>query len=70
MADLIRAFDWSASPLGPVESWPDTLLVIVNTVLGNRQPSLFFWGKDLIQFYNDAFRPSLGSDKHPKALGQ
>jgi hypothetical protein len=30
-----------------------------------------WWGPDLIQFYNDAYRPSLGSTgKHPNALGQ
>jgi signal transduction histidine kinase len=29
-----------------------------------------WWGEDLIQFYNDAYRPSIGGDKHPKALGQ
>jgi signal transduction histidine kinase len=70
MADLIRAFDWSASPLGPIEKWPEALLITLNTLLANRQPSLLFWGQDLIQFYNDAFRPSIHSDKHPKALGQ
>jgi PAS domain S-box-containing protein len=32
---------------------------------------LLWWGDDMIQFYNDAYRPSLGKDgKHPKALGQ
>jgi len=30
-----------------------------------------WWGEELIQFYNDAYRPSLGNKgKHPKALGQ
>jgi len=30
-----------------------------------------WWGPDLIQFYNDAYRPSLGAEgKHPTALGQ
>ena len=70
MADLIRAFDWSTTPLGPIEDWPESLLITLNTLLGNRQPNFLFWGDDLIQFYNDAFRPSLGFDKHPKAVGQ
>ncbi len=70
MADLIRAFDWSATPLGSIENWPEALLITLNTLLGNRQPNFLFWGDDLIQFYNDAFRPSLGFDKHPKAVGQ
>ena len=29
-----------------------------------------WWGDDLIQFYNDAYRPSIREDKHPRALGQ
>lgn len=70
MADLIRAFDWSTTSLGSIEDWPEALLITVNTLLGNRQPNFLFWGDDLIQFYNDAFRPSLGFDKHPKAVGQ
>ena len=28
------------------------------------------WGPELVQFYNDGFRPILGSTKHPQALGQ
>ena len=70
MADLIRAFDWNTTSLGPVRNWSEALLITVNTMLGNRQPNFLFWGDDLIQFYNDAFRPSLGFDKHPKAVGQ
>ena len=70
MADLTRRLDWSATPVGPVEDWPETLLVTVNTLLASRQPMFLWWGSDLTQFYNDAYRPSLGADKHPSALGQ
>ncbi len=70
MADRVRAFDWSKTSLGPVESWPEVLLTTVNTLLGSRHPLFLWWGEDLIQFYNDAYRPSLGRDKHPLALGQ
>ena len=70
MADRTRAFDWSGTPVGAIEQWPDALLITVNTVLASRQPMFLWWGDDLIQFYNDAYRPSLGADKHPKALGQ
>jgi PAS domain S-box-containing protein len=70
MAELIRAFDWSATPVGPIDQWPGTLLVTVNTMLATRHPMFLWWGDDLIQFYNDAYRPSLGRDKHPKAVGQ
>jgi len=70
MADRTRCFDWSRTALGAVEQWPDALLVTVNTLLATRHPMFLWWGDDLIQFYNDAYRPSLGYDKHPKALGQ
>ena len=70
MADLIRSFDWSTTPVGPIEEWPETLLVTVNLLLASRQPMFLWWGDDLIQFYNDAYRPSIRADKHPKALGQ
>jgi hypothetical protein len=70
MARLTRAFDWSQTPVGPIDRWPETLLITVNTLLASRQPMFLWWGKDLIQFYNDAYRPSIGTDKHPSALGQ
>jgi len=70
MADLVRSFDWSATSVGPIEQWPDTLVITVNMLLANQQPMFLWWGEDLIQFYNDAYRPSIGEDKHPKAIGQ
>ncbi len=70
MADLTRALDWAQTPVGPVEQWPEALLVTVNTLLGSRFPMFLWWGDELVQFYNDAYRQSLGADKHPKALGQ
>jgi signal transduction histidine kinase len=70
MADLTRAFDWSQSPVGPVGGWPEALLITVNTILNSRHPMFLWWGEKLVQFYNDAYRPSIREDKHPQALGQ
>jgi PAS domain S-box-containing protein len=70
MARLTRQFDWSQTPIGPIDRWPETLLITVNTLLASRHPMFLWWGKELIQFYNDAYRPSIGADKHPSALGQ
>ena len=70
MAELTRAYDWGQSSPGPIETWPEVLLNTVNTMLNSRHPMFLWWGEDLIQFYNDAYRPSMGEDKHPKALGQ
>jgi hypothetical protein len=70
MAELTRAFDWGKTPLGPVAAWSDTLITTVNLLLASRHPMFLWWGPDLVQFYNDGYRPSLRGDKHPAALGQ
>ena len=70
MADLTRAFDWSRTSVGPIDQWPEALLTTVNTMLASRHPMFLWWGDDLVQFYNDGYRPSIREDKHPHALGQ
>lgn len=71
MAALIRQKDWSQSPVGPPESWPQSLRTTIGTLLACPFPMFLWWGPELIQFYNDAYRPSLGHPgKHPSALGQ
>ena len=70
MAELIRRFDWGQTVLGPIESWSDTLITTVNLILASRHPMFLWWGPDLIQFYNDGYRPSIRGDKHPTAVGQ
>jgi PAS domain S-box-containing protein len=70
MGDLVRGFDWASTPLGPIEAWAEALVTTVNLMLGARHPLFLWWGEQLIQFYNDAYRPSLGGGKHPRALGQ
>jgi PAS domain S-box-containing protein len=70
MASRCRAFDWASTPLGPVSSWSQSLRTTVGIVLTTRNPMFLWWGPELIQFYNDAYRPSLGqSGRHPTALG-
>ena len=70
MPDRIRACDWSRTPLGPIATWSDSLVVIVNALLANQHPMFLFWGEELIQLYNDSAIGTLGPDKHPRALGQ
>jgi PAS domain S-box-containing protein len=69
MAELIRAHDWSSTPLGPIEDWSEALLLSANLMLSCAFPSLVFWGKESVQLYNDAFIPLL-AERHPAALGQ
>jgi hypothetical protein len=71
MGQRIREFNWASTPVGPIGNWPQSLRTSVSTILHSKFPMFIWWGKDLIQFYNDAYRPSLGNDgKHPSALGQ
>jgi anti-sigma regulatory factor (Ser/Thr protein kinase) len=69
MERRIDDFDWAQTPLGPRSQWPASLRVMVGVALRTRFPMLVFWGRDLVQIYNDAFAPILGS-RHPAALGQ
>jgi PAS domain S-box-containing protein len=69
MATLIRDHDWKSTELGPIEDWPENLVCAVNLLLACAFPALVFWGRDLIQFYNDAFIPLL-AERHPSGLGQ
>jgi hypothetical protein len=70
MGTLIRAFDWQQSVLGPPESWPQSLRTTVRLLLNSGHPMFVWYGPDLIQFYNDAYRKTLGPERHPSALGQ
>jgi signal transduction histidine kinase len=70
MGELMRSFDWTSSPLGPVESWPQSLRTAVSILLNSRYPMFLFWGPHLAKVYNDGYRPVLGALKHPAALGR
>ncbi|HUQ47182.1 MAG TPA: ATP-binding protein [Gemmatimonadaceae bacterium] len=70
MAVLCREFPWEKTSLGPVHKWPLSLRTIVNALLNSRHPMFLFWGPELVQFYNDAYRPSFAEGpRHPAALG-
>lgn len=70
MGKLIRSMDWSRTPLGPIESWPQSLRTALNILLTQQHPMFIYWGPELIQFYNDGYRPILGTTMHPAAMGQ
>jgi len=70
MGALMRAYDWSASPLGKPETWPQSLRTALRILLNTNHPMFIWWGEELIQFYNDAYRQTMGPERHPSALGQ
>ncbi len=70
ISDLIREKDWSKTSLGKIDDWPVSLRTTLGIILHSAFPMFLFWGDDLVCFYNDAFRPSLGIEgKHP-AIGK
>jgi signal transduction histidine kinase/DNA-binding response OmpR family regulator len=69
MGALMRSVDWAATPLGPVAGWPQSLRTALSILLETGFPMYIAWGPEFIQFYNDGYRPILGSTKHPSAMG-
>ncbi|WP_406858128.1 PAS domain-containing protein [Alsobacter sp. KACC 23698] len=65
---LMRALDWTASPLGPPGAWPQSLRSVVGLLLNSKFPMFAVWGDELGMVYNDAYAAILGS-KHPAAMG-
>ncbi|WP_088342730.1 MULTISPECIES: response regulator [Rhodomicrobium] len=66
---LMRAHDWSATPLGAPEDWPQSLKIAVRVMLTSRQPIWIGWGDALTYLYNDPYKSIIGG-KHPWALGK
>src|SRR5215210_4377905 len=70
MQRRIAEHDWAATPLGPLEGWPQSLRTAVGIVLGSRFAMWMAWGPELTFFYNDAYAEDTLASKHPWALGQ
>jgi signal transduction histidine kinase/DNA-binding NarL/FixJ family response regulator len=70
MGALIRSIDWSTTPVGAIETWPQSLKTAVSMMLNTHFPMYIAWGQEFTQFYNDGYRPILGSTKHPAAMGR
>ncbi len=70
VADLMRGTDWSATSLGPPETWPHSLRTVIRILLTSRYAMWMGWGPDLRFFYNDAYAAMTLGAKHPWALGR
>ena len=68
MAELIGAFDWTSTPLGPIEGWPQSLKSIVGFLVRAPLPIVLLWGPDGVMIYNDAYSEFAGG-RHPQLLG-
>ena len=69
MAELIRGFDWSSTPLGAFDSWPTSIVTAVGLMLASQQPMFLFWSAELRCLYNDAARVLLAPEARRLALG-
>jgi signal transduction histidine kinase len=69
MAKLIKAKDWSSTPLGPIARWPQSLRTTMSLVQASSSPIALAWGSGHTQIYNDGYRPICGG-KHPVSMGQ
>ncbi len=67
---MAKDLDWSDHPLGLPEDWPVALKLTLNTLFNTRHAVCLFWGNDNYYFYNDAFIPILGCEKHPGAMAK
>ncbi|KAF0813529.1 Blue-light-activated protein [Andreprevotia sp. IGB-42] len=70
MGELIRAHDWAGNTLGSPAQWPQSLRTVVRLMLNTRHPMYIFWGAEGTCLYNDAYRLSIGPERHPCSLGQ
>jgi signal transduction histidine kinase len=70
MARLMRGHDWSKSSLGSPENWPQSLRTAVRLMLTTGHPMYIWWGHDGACLYNDAYRLSIGPERHPSSLGR
>ncbi|WP_162903160.1 ATP-binding protein [Taibaiella koreensis] len=66
---LLRTLDWEQTSLGDPAYWPQSLKTCVRIILTSRQPMFVWWGKELINIYNEAYRSIVGG-KHPWAMGK
>src|ERR1700735_4092875 len=70
LGQLVREFDWTKTPLGAIEGWPQSLKTVVRVLLTSRFAMWMSWGPELTFLYNDDYaRMTLGK-KHPWALGK
>jgi PAS domain S-box-containing protein len=69
MGALMRALDWSQTAVGPVANWPQSLKTAVRIILTSRYAMFVWWGRELVNLYNDPYAAILGI-KNPAALGK
>lgn len=70
MQELVNGSDWAATPLGPIENWPERLKTTTSILLNSRFPMWMAWGPELTVIYNDDYARTTLGKRHPWALGR
>ncbi|PTQ73246.1 PAS domain-containing hybrid sensor histidine kinase/response regulator [Pseudomonas sp. GV071] len=68
MAERIRAFDWSRTDLGAIDTWSNSLRTNVQMLLASPVPLVMLWDRPGYMIYNDAYAEFAGG-RHPYLLG-
>jgi PAS domain-containing protein len=66
---FVLDFDWGATLLGPIHSWPPELRRMANILMSDPRPAAMYWGKQRTMMYNEAYLPVIGQ-KHPGVMGK
>ena len=70
MGAIMRNHDWTGLSLGAPETWPQPLRTAVRFMLNTGHPMYIWWGAEGACLYNDAYRASIGPERHPSSLGR
>lgn len=68
MGGLVGSYDWATTPLGEIDSWPQSLRSATNIVLQSVVPMVLLWGEHGVMIYNDSYAEFAGA-RHPRLLG-
>src|SRR3954451_14500510 len=69
MGHLIRTYAWSTTPLGPIDTWAQSLNTAVDICPASPEPASVLWGPERIQLYNDAYI-AIAQERQPAILGR
>jgi PAS domain S-box-containing protein len=67
-AQLVRDFAWGTTPLGRVETWPQSLKTATALLIHSPVPMVMLWGESGVMIYNDAYSVFAGH-RHPALFG-
>ena len=67
-AQLVRDFAWGSTPLGRVETWPQSLKTATALLIHSPVPMVMLWGESGVMIYNDAYSVFAGH-RHPALFG-